>query len=94
LQVRGSPFISELSKKTARQALLSHGQSCHVCRIPRTKRGLHSLAQLVIDFNFLKIKIKFILLFKSKIELILIFWKIKNPFILLFESKIKLIIIF
>jgi hypothetical protein len=41
-----------------------------------------------------KIKNHFILLFESKIELILIMWTIKHPFILLFESKIKLILIF
>ena len=39
------------------------------------------------------IKHPFILLFESKINLILIMWKIENPFILLFESIIKLILI-
>ena len=39
------------------------------------------------------IKHPFILLFESKIKLILIMWTIKNHFILLFESKINLILI-
>jgi hypothetical protein len=44
--VRVIPFISELFEKTSRQVMGSHGHSCHVRGITRTKWGLHSYAQL------------------------------------------------